>query len=578
MEKKRGAQYKEFTVTVAALLCFFCFSIGRIYGFSIFPDEFAYWAYAARIKGYDWSDITSLGSYYSYGYSLLLLPVFTLCRNAVMAYRIAIGLNFLFLFSAFIFLTKTMEKLIADDKIPIALFSCLVILFPGNLFYTQMTMTDVLLVSLYVAAGSALLWYLERNSISALVLFMLILIYLYIVHMRTIGIFISGLFVLFFHILAGRGKKRHILIIVAMTIMIFVWGNLIKNKLMLSMYSGIHQELAVGNDYGGQIDKICYIFTITGFYDFIVSILGKILYLGLATYGLFYWGIYALIRQIREMYRNIRRGEAVTPGQQFAIFIFLSVVSQILIATVYLLTLGEVDDYTYGRYNELIIPFVAAYGFCILWRMRSKVIWKVTGILALIQLLIIVLTIRQIITSGTDVFYGYFMAGISYLYQGQGFTPENFYAGAYLGGELLTALVNMIVLLGRKSRKREYIAIAFAVIELALAMRIENVYLEPFKKAAFRDWRLADKINELQTDGNIIYMDCNTLAYIGILQFMQRDTDIQIMERRNSVSDYDGDIMSGDILIFAFDDIFWQEWADKYAYEDVYGHFTVLYN
>ena len=578
MAKKQGMQYKGFTVTVVALLCFGGFSIGRIYGFSIFPDEFAYWSYAARIKGYDWSDITSLGSYYSYGYSLILFPVFILCKNAVTAYRIAVGFNFLFLFLAFIFLTNTMKKLVANSKIPIALFSCLAILFPGNLFYTQMTMTDVLLVSLYVAAGSVLLCYVEKNSISALILFMLILIYLYFVHMRTIGIFISGLFALFFHIMSGQGKKKHILIIVAMTIMMLVFGDLIKDKLILSMYSGIHQEFAEGNDYGGQIDKIRYIFTATGFYDFIVSILGKILYLGLATYGLFYWGIYALIGQIREMFRNIRRREKVTPGQQFAVFVILSVAAQILIATVYLLTLGEVDDYTYGRYNELIIPFVAVYGFCTLWHTRSKVIWKVTGIFALIQLLIILLTIKQITTSGTDVFYGYFMVGISYLYHGQGFMPENFYAGAYLGGELLTAFVNIIILFGRKNSKREYIVAAFAVIELALAMRMENVYLEPFKKAAFRDWRLADKFNELQIDGDIIYMDCYAPAYIGILQFMQRDTDIRIMERRDSVNDYDGDIMGGDILVFAFDDIFWQEWTDKYTYYDIYGHFTVLYN
>ena len=52
-----------------------------------------------------------------------------------------------------------------------------------------------------------------------------------------------------------------------------------------SVYGNIGQELIRGNDYGGQIDKIKYIFTDKGIYDAAVSVLGKVLYLGLATYG-----------------------------------------------------------------------------------------------------------------------------------------------------------------------------------------------------------------------------------------------------------------------------------------------------
>ena len=65
------------------LFCFFQFSIRKIYGFSIFPDEFSYWAYAAEAAGCDWSEVISLGSFYSYGYSILLLPIFMLCKDPI---------------------------------------------------------------------------------------------------------------------------------------------------------------------------------------------------------------------------------------------------------------------------------------------------------------------------------------------------------------------------------------------------------------------------------------------------------------------------------------------------------------
>lgn len=588
MLKQWYIRYGEFIVA-AALLCFCGFSIGGVYGFSIFPDEFAYWAYAAGMSGYDWSDITSLGSYYSYGYSLVLFPIFVLCKNAVTAYRAAIGLNFLFLFLAFICLERTMKKVTAGKEIPIVLFSALTILFPGNLFYTQMTMTEVFLVSLYVIVGSVLFYYLESNSLSALFLLMLTWMYLYIVHMRTVGIFISGILVLLFHILLGRGKKSHILVIVIMTVVLFAAGSVIKESILFHMYGGIHKELAAGNDYSGQIEKIRYIFTRAGFYDFVISILGKILYLGLATYGLFYWGIYALAKHIAEMLRNVKKRTVPGVQQQFALFTGLSIAAQILIATIYLLTLGEIDDYTYGRYSELIIPFAMVFGLTALWKMRSKRIWLATGVLAALQMMVTFLVVRQVINTGTNIFYGYFMVGLSYLYRGENFEITRFYMEAYLFGEFLTVFVTGAVLFARRRPKRQYVFVALALLELILAMRVTDIYLGPFKKAAFRDSRLADKIAELQNvdlsdevfemkDRNVIYMDGNVRAYIGILQFMARDMDIQVMERRETVNDYNGDITGRDILVFAFDDMFWREWEEQYAHADIYGHFTILYN
>ena len=63
---------------IVILFCFWLFGIDSTYGFSIFPDEFAYWSYAAQAAGYDWSDIMSLSSYFSYGYGYVLFPVFVL--------------------------------------------------------------------------------------------------------------------------------------------------------------------------------------------------------------------------------------------------------------------------------------------------------------------------------------------------------------------------------------------------------------------------------------------------------------------------------------------------------------------
>lgn len=571
--------YKEYLFAIAILFAFWAFGIGSTYGFSIFPDEFAYWSYAARLAGYDWSDVTALAPYYSYGNSLILIPIFVFCKDAVTAYRIAVSINFLFLFLAMVALAGTMKRMMPDKKMPIVLFSALTVLLPCNLFYTQMTLTEVFLVALYIAAGSVLYRYLENNRLSTLLLLMLILIYLYTVHMRTVGVLLAAMIVVTIHIFLRGDKRWHVLAALGAALALFAAADFLKQQAFVYVYGGINQELVAANDYSGQMEKIRSVLSLEGFYDLLISLAGKVLYLGLATWGLFYWGIYGMVRQAFALLRNIKKHVSAKPQQFFAVFVLLTVAAQIVIGTIYLLTLGEIGDYTYGRYSEMVIPFVMVWGFAVLWKERARFVWTATGGLALLQGLTTFLVVRQIIVTGADNFQGYFLVGISYLYNEADFQVDSFYAAAYLFCELLTVLVTAMALFCRSRKKRQYLLTAFAVVELVLAMRADIIYLEPFKKAAFRDSRMVDKMQTMQEEGRrIIYMDQVFPPYVGILQFMGRDLDIQVIGHREAVADYEGDITDEDILIFAFDDAFLEEWEDKYAQKDVYGHFALLYD
>ena len=88
---------------VLLMSCIVCHGISKSYGFYFPADEFCYWSYAAGLAGYDWSDIASLGSYYSYGYSLILLPVFLIFKDGVIAYRAAMVVNIALLAVCFLF-------------------------------------------------------------------------------------------------------------------------------------------------------------------------------------------------------------------------------------------------------------------------------------------------------------------------------------------------------------------------------------------------------------------------------------------------------------------------------------------
>ncbi|MCI8924647.1 MAG: hypothetical protein HFI45_11755 [Lachnospiraceae bacterium] len=565
-------RYRASVIVLLVLVCLYGVNITNIYGFSIFPDEFTYWSYAANMAGYDWSGIVSLGSYYSYGYGLVLLPVFILCRDPVIAYRIAVSVNFLFLFLAFIFLVKVMRRLFPEKDIPVEMFSAAAILFPGNLFYAQMAMTEVLLLFLYILAGWLLLDYISRDRKLTLCVLITLLMYSYSVHMRTIGILLSAVGILLFHMLSKRGRRYHIFIMAGLFLLFFLIGHVLKSWAFSSVYGNIGQELIRGNDYGGQIDKIKYIFTDKGIYDAAVSVLGKVLYLGLATYGLFYWGVMAGIREIKKR-------TAVTVRRKFFAFVILSVLTQILIATVYLLTLGEASDYTYGRYTELIIPFVMVSGAIALWNQKKKGILVFTGGMAAIQAVCALLVARQITATGAETFHGFFMVGISYLYNEGGFDSWGFYRNAYLFSEALTGFVVMTFFYCQSHKKRHCFLTGIVVLELALAMRAAILFLNPLQKAAFRDIRIAEKIEALKDEGRqAVYVYDTFPAYAGILQFLERDMEIQVVGEDGLAAVLKKDMAARNVMIFAFDSGNIQKCKEVFSDSYTYGHFTLLYS
>ena len=79
--KTRTKADKHLLFIIFILLGIYQYGIGKICGFTMVPDEFGYWASAAENVGYDWSEVASLGSYYSFGYSFVLTPILWAFRD-----------------------------------------------------------------------------------------------------------------------------------------------------------------------------------------------------------------------------------------------------------------------------------------------------------------------------------------------------------------------------------------------------------------------------------------------------------------------------------------------------------------
>ncbi len=496
----------------------FIYGITRIYGFTLFPDEFGYWSSAARAVGYDWSEVASHGSYYSYGYSLILIPILLLCSDAVAAYRLAVGVNALLLAATFLLLYGMLKKLFRGSA-PAhnALYAGIAVCYPTWLLYMNMTMTEVLLVFCFILVCSLFLRYMEHPTAGRFAAVIVCAVYMYTVHMRTIPVLLSCIGCLLpglaikqdgaksdekssvkkicpeagaFGNCAMRKFLRLILAVVFIAAVLTLAG-VLKQMVRSGVYAKADSSALSVNDYAGQADKIRSLFTWKGFSEFLISLTGKLYYLGFASFGLFFAGMWYLGKKIFAAGENVRY-------RLFYLFVTLSATGQILVCAVFTKGYGRIDGLCYGRYDEHILPLVMAVGCYALTRMRHPVIY--TGVLLLgglpvVAMLEHIIAVKQM----TSMNGGYFIAGFAYLLRYISFEPENYFWKAYLmSGALILALL-AIILTVRRRREFVWLLAVWIGVEALLGTGLNEDMVYCYGRMRYHDGRMVAVIEEARS-------------------------------------------------------------------------------
>lgn len=551
--------------------CIVCHGISKSYGFYFPADEFGYWSYAAGLAGYDWSDIASLGSYYSYGYSLILLPVFLIFKDGVIAYRAAMVVNIALLAVCFFILQKMGRTF----------YAAAAVFYPTWLFYAGTTFAEILLVTLYLTTCMLLLKYLQTDNKRYMALMLAAMFYMYLVHLRAIGVLVSGTAVLLLYnirkysirkyIMRNGGRKvRSVLVPAAAAAVILAVGLLmglfIKNYWTGMVYGDTADTLKNANDYAGQFEKIAYIFSIEGLKNLIISVSGKILYLGLASYGIAYFGIIYAVRRVREK-------------KYFPLFVLLTTAAALMICAIYTIRPGRVDTLTYGRYHEYVMPVLLMMG---IKELGSKALSAKRTMCRIAVMLELEAVMTWLVTvslneNGQTSFFGNTICGISWLYNPQDFEPVSYYWKVYLTGAVLTVAVCMGIWWTGRRRGREILLMLLVTMQIVIGIRLSSMYIDDSRLGCFRDTLLREVIYELNPEGSreVYYStEGNAFGNIGILQFMMRDTPTHIVK-----TDYDLDSQNEeDLLLIDFRSDQGEALAEKYDSHLTSGHFALYYN
>jgi hypothetical protein len=350
-------------------------------------------------------------------------------------------------------------------------------------------------------------------------------------------------------------------------IIVLLIGFAIKKVIMESMYQG-DSSISDINDYAGQIYKVKYIFTPDGIKDFAASLSGKLLYMGLSTFGLAWLGIVYLIKKINSIKED--------KHNVVHIFILISTILELLITTIYNILPIRVDNFVYGRYHEFVFPVLIMFGLLELKRMKAKAkTITITGLVA-VQALFTYIVTDGIGRYGLTNMHGYVMTGMSYLYDSQNFEPVKFMWLAFAFGIILTIMVATIGSAGK-------VRIGIIAIELLLAIRVSSMFTDAAARATYGDITISDKIESLLMDEvpdrRILYITEDDNSFISVLQFMMRDEEIVLLPLKGSFNEYTREEMNeNDILVLYHKSNLTEEAGNIYASSLNYGHFYVYYN
>lgn len=304
----------------------------------IFNDEYGYWSNAAWLAGYDWSSTTSEISWYSFGYSFILAIIIFITKDFFVAYRIAILFNCVLLALSYVLLYVISLRFTNKNNVICAIIP---VVYCSNWINKNYAWPEILLCFLFVLITFFVIKICETKRVSWYVLLSICLVFMYMVHMRTISIILaSGIFLF---IISRKEKKAYMyfLLIVLVGIILQV---LLKKYFTTNLWQNSVESNS--NGYASIIPSSVSEITIGLFINIINSFLGKVFYIIAATMGLIVFAtqnvIYNLkiILKERELKRDI------------IFYTFLCLVLSIGVASVFSRSPQYTTHLLYGRYTE----------------------------------------------------------------------------------------------------------------------------------------------------------------------------------------------------------------------------------
>ncbi len=535
----RRFQTEHVYIVCVLLLIFglFQLSVSRLYGFTLYPDEFGYWSSAAALAGYDWSSIASIGSYYSYGYSFVLFPLLLIFKDGVVLYRAAIALNYMFVAGSFMLLYRIVRIIYNryNDRIRLIMFCAVAVLYPPWIMFSQTTMAESLVFFLFNLLCYFFVEYLRDPKITRLIPIALTCAYMYTVHMRLIGVILAFVIVFLILGLMDERTRRLVLVLIGIAIVAMVIIAIIKRKVISNVFTYADQDNININSYEGQSVKIAHILTPEGFRLFLTELLGKVYYLLVGTFGMLVPFILSSVRGISAVIKGLRIKQGVGIAAFFKLFVFMATVAEVLISAIYMHLGFRTDALLYGRYEEFVAPVMIVIGLQEVYRLiRSRRIERllVCALGTVICMALLAPIFVRYVADNEEAFTAkpvYFFTGAMSYFSAFNETDYSLFIWrGVLTGVVMVAIVYVVTYLSTVIRGGAFVLVLVMVAELLLGGRLSRSWTYRVNEYVYTNISLLEEFEE-HPERPIYYLNSGVANTVDFFQFNMRDTEIKLV-------------------------------------------------
>ena len=179
----------------------------------LFNDEIGYWSNSAFFLGMDWKSVTGRIGYYSYGYSLLLVPVRLLGRwfawDWATLHHAAVMMNAGFLVSGYVIALKLAKRYLPEMGSVVRIMACFTIFtYSSYIVYAHITWTECTLMFFFWVFLYVMMRLTDRPGVWNHAAYAAVSFYIYTVHQRALGIVVTSVIIVLYMRILRRNKMK----------------------------------------------------------------------------------------------------------------------------------------------------------------------------------------------------------------------------------------------------------------------------------------------------------------------------------------------------------------------------------
>lgn len=354
-DKNKGAKVL-FCIYLSIIIFVRLIHITDIQGPMIFYDEIGYWGHAANLAGLPWTKAEP--AWYSYGYSLLLLPLFSITHNMEQLYQYSIIINVFLSIIGFCASIEIAKAIYPEGKLTFRItIAFIAACYSSYIFQSQIGWAETFIYVWFLIVLLSCSYFLKTRNIMSLVLFSFNISFLYIIHNRTLPVIIAFFMLLFILLWLNQISYKSVLIALLILLTIMIINHYM--KIWLSQLMWGEANAFIGNDLRSNILKLVRLDAFELFSDIFISMIGKMWYLLASTFLFAFWGALYLFKEIIKDYKYKKWDNR----SYFFIFCLLCILGVFAVTTLSMLPSQErIDFLFYGRYSDMIAGILIIFG------------------------------------------------------------------------------------------------------------------------------------------------------------------------------------------------------------------------